>query len=97
MFLQISILAAIDILLVKAMSRETVLKRYLNVVKNDYDIGTVFDQTLNYENYTVKKNDTLWSIASAMLGNGSRYHEIKKINGLVSDAIYTGQILKIPK
>jgi len=31
-------LAATDILLVNAMSRETVLKRYLNVVKNDYDI-----------------------------------------------------------
>ena len=46
--------------------------------------------------YTVKKNDTLWGIAAKLLGNGSRYKEIKTLNGLTSDTIYTGQKLKIP-
>ena len=46
--------------------------------------------------YTVKKNDTLWGIAANLLGNGSRYKEIKTLNGLTSDTIYTGQKLKIP-
>lgn len=47
--------------------------------------------------YTVKKGDSLWAIAARQLGNGSRYPEIKKLNGLTSDVIYAGQILKLPK
>lgn len=46
--------------------------------------------------YTVQKNDTLWGIASRLLGNGTRYKEIKTLNGLTSDTIYVGQVLKIP-
>lgn len=47
--------------------------------------------------YRVKENDTLWGIAVGQLGNGSRYREIKALNGLNSDLIYAGQILKIPQ
>jgi len=46
--------------------------------------------------HTVKENDTLWDIAVAYLGDGTRYPEIKKLNGLTSDTIYAGQKLKIP-
>ena len=46
--------------------------------------------------YTVKSGDTLWDISSKCLGRGSRYLEIKTLNGLTSDAIYPGQLLKIP-
>lgn len=49
-----------------------------------------------YATYTVKKGDSLWAIAARMLGKGSRYTEIKKLNGLTSDIIYSGQVLKIP-
>lgn len=49
-----------------------------------------------YATYTVKKGDSLWAIAVAKLGNGSRYPEIKKLNGLTSDVIHAGQVLKIP-
>lgn len=45
--------------------------------------------------YRVKKNDTLWSISKLFLGNGNRYGEIMTLNGLTSDMIYPGQILKI--
>lgn len=45
--------------------------------------------------YTVKSGDTLWDIASKCLGRGSRYPEIKALNGLTSDTIYAGQILKL--
>ncbi|WP_369750565.1 LysM peptidoglycan-binding domain-containing protein [Anaerotruncus sp. G3(2012)] len=44
----------------------------------------------------MKKGDSLWAIAAAKLGNGSRYPEIKKLNGLTSDVIHAGQVLKIP-
>ena len=46
--------------------------------------------------YTVKSGDTLWDISSKCLGRGSRYKEIKTLNGLTSDTIYPGQILKLP-
>lgn len=65
---------------------------------------SVFDETGNVvytgtaatATYTVKKNDTLWGIAASLLGNGSRYPEIKTLNSLTSDVIYVGQVLKIP-
>lgn len=47
--------------------------------------------------YTVQKGDSLWAIAEEYLGNGTRYTEIKKLNGLTSDVIYAGQVLKLPK
>lgn len=49
-----------------------------------------------YRVHTVVKGDTLWDIAKAYLGNGSRYPEIKALNGLTSNVIYSGQKLKIP-
>ena len=48
------------------------------------------------KSYTVKSGDSLWSIAAKQLGNGSRYKEIKSLNGLSSDTIYAGQVLKLP-
>jgi len=50
-----------------------------------------------YEIYTIKSGDTLWGIAEAKLGSGSRYPEIKALNGLTSDTIIAGHTLKIPK
>lgn len=56
----------------------------------------VYAGTAATTTYTVKKDDTLWGIASRKLGSGLRYTEIKKLNGLTSDVIYAGQVLKIP-
>ena len=50
-----------------------------------------------YTTYTVKRGDSLWAIAARTLGKGTRYTEIKKLNGLTSDLIYAGQVLKIPQ
>jgi LysM repeat protein len=50
-----------------------------------------------YEVYVVVKGDSLWAIAQKRLGNGSRYGEIKALNGLKSDLIHAGDKLKIPK
>lgn len=52
--------------------------------------------TTTYRVHTVAKGDTLWGIAVKYLGSGSRYKEIKTLNGLTSDVIYSGQKLKIP-
>jgi LysM repeat protein len=50
-----------------------------------------------YDTYTVVKGDSLWLIAQKKLGNGSLWPEIKALNGLKSDLIHAGDILKIPK
>lgn len=50
-----------------------------------------------YTTYTVEKGDNLWNLAAEKLGDATRYHEIKALNGLKSDTIYAGQVLKIPK
>lgn len=50
----------------------------------------------SYVTYKVKRGDSLWSIAKANLGNGSRWTEIKSLNNLTSNTIYAGQTLKLP-
>jgi nucleoid-associated protein YgaU len=49
--------------------------------------------------YTVKKGDTLWGIAAAHYGNGSKYMKIFEANRPMlkdPDKIYPGQALRIP-
>lgn len=50
----------------------------------------------DYRIHTVVKGDTLWEIAEQYLGKGARYTEIKKLNRLTSNVIYSGWKLKIP-
>lgn len=47
----------------------------------------------SYTRYTVKKGDTLYSLARK---NGTTVSKIKSANGLSSDLIRIGQTLKIP-
>lgn len=49
-----------------------------------------------YRVHTVVKDDTLWDLAKKYLGDGSRYPEIKALNSLTSNVIYSGWKLKIP-
>lgn len=53
-------------------------------------------QAATWREYTVKKGDSLWAIAAKLLGNGSRYKEIKELSGLTSDTIHAGDVLKVP-
>lgn len=46
--------------------------------------------------YTVLPGDNLWRIAEKELGNGTRYGEIRTLNGLTSNAIRVGMKLLIP-
>lgn len=58
--------------------------------------GATESGTDDYRIHTVVKGDTLWDIAALYLGKGSRYPEIKTLNGLKSNVIYSGWKLKIP-
>ena len=42
------------------------------------------------------RGDTLWGIAEKYLGSGILYKEIKTLNCLDRDTIYSSQKLKIP-
>ena len=75
----------------------------LNYSYKDYE-SIIKDASLNgfssgekIIEYSVKKGDTLWSIAKELLGSGNKYFEIKTLNNLNSNIIYPGQILKIKK
>lgn len=46
--------------------------------------------------YKVQKGDTLWSIAKRFLGDGNRFKEIQKANGMTDTVIYPDSVLEIP-
>lgn len=46
--------------------------------------------------HTVVRGDTLWALAKQYLGSGTRYKEIMRLNGMASEIIRVGQVLKIP-
>lgn len=78
-------------------------KEKLTQAGYDYEaIQDLVDKKLDGETkpsarrYTVKPGDNLWNIALRYLGDGTRYTEIKKLNGLANDTIYPEQELLIP-
>ena len=58
--------------------------------------GTNLSAPVGSRTYTVVAGDSLWGIAQRQLGNGWRYPEIVQLNGLRSNFIYSGQVLKLP-
>lgn len=60
------------------------------------DSSTISISSSSYRTYTVQSGDSLWAIASTMLGNGSRYPEIATLNNIKDNFIYPGQVLLIP-
>lgn len=69
---------------------------YITTESGGTVVATDDVQEPSYITYKVKRGDSLWSIAKANLGNGSRWPEIKSLNNLTSNTIYAGQTLKLP-
>ena len=64
------------------------------------DAVTAPEAEAEVEYYTIQSGDTLWAIASKLLGNGSKYTEIFEANREViqdADLIFPGQKIRIPK
>lgn len=51
------------------------------------------------QTYTLRAGDTLWSVAKSQLGDGSRWGEIQRLNGITDAEIRRlpiGKVLKLP-
>lgn len=75
------------------------IKKLNNLSSNSLSIGqkliipTQSSPTTNYINYTVKKGDSLYSIAQ---NYKTTINKIKELNNLSSNLLSIGQVLKIP-
>ena len=83
---------------------EIVLQEYRSAKAVATAVGNVRQDAVRAEEpqsagrYQVKKGDTLWAIAKATLGDGSRYREIAQASGVKNpNLIYPGEILVIPE
>lgn len=73
------------------------IKRLNGLTSDILQIGQVLqiptEQPAGYFNYTVKSGDTLWLLANRF---GTTVDAIKRLNGLSSDNLQIGQVLRIP-
>lgn len=93
------------------LAREVLAGKHGNGAERKKSLGSLYDEVQKRVNellnvkattpakrvYVVVKGDTLWGIAKKQLGNGGRYPEIVKLNGLKSTVIRVGQKLTIPE
>ena len=87
------------------LAREVIAGKYGNGDARKQALGNRYNEVqarvneiLGIDNavyYTVKKGDSLWTIAQKYYGNGNQYPKIKELNGLTSDTIYAGQKLRV--
>lgn len=57
------------------------------------------DETQQPKTYTLVSGDTLWAVAKRFLGDGARWPEIQKLNGITEAEIkrlQIGRVLKLP-
>lgn len=69
---------------------------YCGVEFEEKATSTSSATTDDYLTHTVVKGDTLWGLAVKYFGKGSKYTEIKKLNGLSNNNLTIGMKLKIP-
>ncbi len=73
------------------------IKRLNGLTSDNLSIGQVLripvSQTQQYITYTVRSGDTLWLLANRY---GTTVDAIKRLNGLTSDHLSIGQVLRIP-
>ncbi|OGJ49215.1 hypothetical protein A2335_05045 [Candidatus Peregrinibacteria bacterium RIFOXYB2_FULL_32_7] len=87
-----------ELLLTQQVSKRQLEKELLNNLGNSENTQQVSgSKEGDINRYEVKKGDTLSKIAQKLYGDWRLYRKIKEINGLKSDVIKVGQILKLPK
>lgn len=73
------------------------IKRLNSLTGDNLQIGQVLQiptgQSSSYFDYTVRSGDTLWLLANRY---GTTVDAVKRLNGLASDNLQIGQVLRIP-
>lgn len=79
--------------------------KIINISSNTSEDTNIADASVNSARestrsvpgtYTVQEGDTLWGIAKANYGDGSKYNEIAELNGISNpNLIYVGQVIKL--
>lgn len=77
-----------EIMALNSLSSEVIYPGQILRIPQNLDNGYVV--------YRIKRGDTLWEIAQRFLGDGSKYRDIMRYNGLISETIYPGQIIRVP-
>lgn len=77
-----------EIMVLNGLKNEDIKPGQILKIPQNQDSGVVL--------YRVRRGDTLWDLALKFLGSAEEYHKIMHLNGMTSDTIYPGQILKIP-
>ncbi|MCM1121718.1 MAG: LysM peptidoglycan-binding domain-containing protein [Eubacterium sp.] len=74
------------------------IKQANGLTSNNLTVGQVLripvSQSEQYFQYTVRSGDTLWLLANRF---GTTVDAIKKLNGLTSNSLRVGQVLRIPE
>lgn len=75
----------------KNINSKSKSKSIKKVINNSREVSKSIAKT-----YTVSNNDTLWTICKKELGDGSRYKEIAKLNGIDNpNKITVGQVIRL--
>lgn len=89
---------------IDALAKDVIAGKYGTGAVRKANLGDLYDAVQARVNemlspkvvHTVVKGDTLWGIAKKYLGDGGRYPEIVKLNGLKTTTLRVGQKLTIP-
>lgn len=75
----------------KNINHNSKYKSIKKVINSSREVSKSISKT-----YTVSNNDTLWTICKKELGDGSRYKEIAKLNGIDNpNKITVGQVIRL--
>lgn len=78
---------------IKTTTQTVIKKTEAGAVVKEETVRPISKETP--KSYTVKSGDTLWAICKSNLGDGAKYGEIAKLNGISNpNLIYPGQVIR---
>ncbi|HRN96149.1 MAG TPA: LysM peptidoglycan-binding domain-containing protein, partial [Candidatus Levybacteria bacterium] len=73
----------------------SIFPKDISQVSGNQGVEVSYTDVITCHDYIVKPGDSLWSIASSILGSGSKYHSIMITNQLSNSFLHIGQKIKV--